>query len=154
MTHTTSGPPVRRPEFIKSIIFPFIFKFMQNCKFPNPNPYPDQNKLLTYHCSGSRSCSRAAVRDRRLGRLFFLLGRLHIIITAMLFKSHISATLGKCNFVSRIADRIKDSTLPELLHLPRRRTAKRRVRRRAKRRERKKLLPRTVRKLLPRSRQS
>ena len=56
--------------------------------------------------------------------------------------------------MSRIADPIKDSTLPELLHLPRRRTAKRRVRRRAKKRKRKKLLPRTVRKLLPRSRQS
>ena len=58
---------LRRPEFIKSIIFPFIFKFMQNRKYPNPNPYPDQNKLLTYHCSGSR----AAARDRRLGGLFF-----------------------------------------------------------------------------------
>ena len=47
--------------------FPFIFKFMQNRKYPNLNPYPDQNKLLTYHCSGSR----AAARDGRLGRLFF-----------------------------------------------------------------------------------
>ena len=53
--------------------------------------------------------------------------------------------------MSRIADRIKDSTLPELLHLPRRRTAKRRVRRRAKRRKRKKLLPRTVRRLMLRN---
>ena len=69
----------------------------------------------------------------------------------MLFKSHISATLGKCNFVSRIADRIKDSTLPALLHLPRRRTTTRRARRRVKRRKRKKLLPRTVRKLMLRN---